>query len=180
MKNSSNLIILVLGIALFFIFTSPMYRESKTVSATVSEYRGVLDNVSRITERRDALLVNYGAIPREQIARLEKVLPDNVDAVRLALDLDTLAGRYGIAIKDLQVDTAPDQNQALPVLPGSPKGYQSAKVTFSFVSNYQNFARLLADLEKSLRIMDVKSVTFKTTDTGLYEHHVTIGTYWLQ
>lgn len=180
MKSSSNIALIVLAIGLFFSFTSPAYQEVKTLQTSANEYRSVIDNISHIAETRDALLVNYESIPQIEIDRLAKVLPDNIDAVRLALDLDTIAGRYGVAVKDLQVETKPDQNLALAVLPGRAQPYQSATVTFSFVSNYGNFAKLLADLERSLRIMDVRSVTFKATDEGLYDHRVTVSTYWLQ
>ncbi|MEK7135118.1 MAG: hypothetical protein AAB780_00225 [Patescibacteria group bacterium] len=180
MKSSSNIALIVLAIGLFFSFTSPAYQEIKTLQASAGEYRSVIDNASHIAETRDALLVNYESIPKVEIDRLSKVLPDNIDAVRLALDLDTIAGRYGVAIKDLQVETKPNQNLTLAVLPDHSQSYQSATVTFSFVSNYSNFAKLLTDLEKSLRIMDVKSVIFKAAETGLYEHRVTVSTYWLK
>ena len=36
------------------------------------------------------------------------------------------------------------------------------------------------DLEKSLRIMNVKSISFKASDNGLYEHQITLETYWLK
>ncbi len=180
MKNPTNIVIVLLSVGIFYTFTSPVYDEVKALRVSAGEYRNVIDNISRIAETRDALLVNYESIPSVEIDRLSKVLPDNIDAVRLALDLDTIAGRYGVAVKDVQVETKPDQNSATISLPNGSAGYQSATVSFSFVSNYQNFIRFLGDLEKSLRIMDVKSVTFKTNDAGLYEHRVTVSTYWLQ
>lgn len=180
MKSTQNLILIVLAAGLFYAFTSPVYQDTKSLQASVAEYRNVLDNVSRITETRDALLENYQTIPRDQVERLAKILPNNVDAVRLALDLDTIGGRYGIAIKDVQVDTHPDQKASLAVVPQYNLGYETARVTFSFVSNYPNFTKFLADLEKGVRIMDVKSVSFKVSDSGLYEHTVTVETYWLK
>lgn len=180
MKSPSNIALIALALGLFFSFTSPSYQEVKTLRTSASEYRGVINNISNIAETRDALLVSYESIPQVEIDRLAKVLPDNIDAVGLALDLDTIAGRYGIAVKSLQVETKPNENLALAVLPGRSMPYQSATVTFSFISNYEDFAKLLADLEKSLRIMDVRSVTFKTTEAGLYDHRVTVSTYWLK
>lgn len=179
MKSPTNLVLILLAIGLFFAFTSPVYEDVKVLQASANDYRSVIKNVSNIAETRDALLVNYEAIPKNEIDRLSKVLPDNVDSVRLALDLDTMAGRYDIALKDVQVESKADPNSALAVLP-SDATYEKVIVTFSFISTFQNFMSLLADLEKSLRIMDVKSVSFKTNEAGFYEHQMKVETYWLK
>lgn len=180
MKNYSGLALILLSIGLFYSFTSPMLDDVKALQASSAEYQNVLQNASKIAETRDRLLVDYSSIPREDIAQLAKALPKNIDTVRLALDLDGIAARYGIAIKNVQIETKADPNAALAVLPDYEKPYNKAIVTFSFVSNYQNFARLLTDLEKSLRIMDIQSVAFRTSDTGLYDHEIKVETYWLK
>ena len=180
MKNPTNLIFILLSIGLFFSFTSPRYQEVKTLQASAAEYRNVIENISRIAETRDRLLVNYEAIPRAQIERLEKILPNNVDTVRLALDLDALSGRYGITLKDVQVETKSDPNAALVAVSDKRLPYEKVTVSFSLISNYPNFVKMLADLERSLRIMDVKAITFKALDIGLYEHKMTVETYWLK
>ncbi len=140
----------------------------------------MIENVERIAETRDSLLVSYESIPKAEIDRLEKALPDSADSVTLAVDLDTIARRYGISLKNVQVDTSSDKKSALVVLPEYAKAYDKIAVSFSFVSNYVNFTKFVADLEKSLRLMDVKSVSFKVDATGLYEHKLTIETYWLK
>jgi hypothetical protein len=179
MKNPSSLILLILAVALFYVFTSPEYQKVKALQASATEYSDVIDNVSKIADSRDALLVDYDAIPLAERDRLSKVLPDNVDTVRLALDLDTIARRYNIALKNVQVERA-DSNSSLAVLPDSTVPYQKVVVTFGFNASYENFARFLGDLEKSLRIMDVKSVSFRVNDNGFYEHEMKVETYWLQ
>lgn len=180
MNNPKNLILIVLAVGLFYTFTSPQYQEVKVLQASANEYQKVIENVSRIAEARDALLVSYEAIPRIERDKLLKVLPNNVDSVRLALDLDTIAGRYGIAIRNVRVDTKADPNAASIVLPDHKLPYEKAIVTFGFISNYENFIRLLTDLERSLRIMDIKSVSFRVAETGLYEHQIQVETYWLK
>jgi hypothetical protein len=180
MKSPTNIVLVLLAIALFYAYTSPQYQEVKALRASAGEYQDVLDNVSNIAAARDALLVDYQSIPRNQVERMSKMIPDTVDTVRLALDLDTIASRYGITLKDVKVDTKGDPNSALAVLPNNSVSYEKAMVTFSFISNYDNFIRFLADLERSLRLMDVKSVFFATTEGGLYEHKMVVETYWLK
>ena len=148
--------------------------------ALLNEYDNVIQNVTAIAETRDKLLVSYNSIPKNEIDRLSKILPDKIDTVRLAIDLDSIASRYAIAIKNVQVGNTNDKDSNSLLLPGTPSGYEKATISFSFISNYENFMSMLTDLEKSLRIMNVKSVTFKITETGLYEFHVVVETYWVK
>lgn len=180
MKNTTAIILLILSVALFYTFTSPQYDKVKALSVTAGEYRTVLSNISEIAEHRDDLIDSYEAIPRAEIERLGKVLPGNVDTVQLALDLDTIAARYGISVKNVRIDTTSANSGNLPVLPEYGKPYEKTVVSFSFISNYANFRKFLLDLEKSLRLMNVREVSFQAADSGLYEHQVSIETYWLK
>lgn len=180
MKNNTSIVLLLLSIGLFYTFTKDQYKEVKQLSALAGEYKDVLENVSRIVELRDNLLSTYSAIPKTEIERLNKVLPDHVDTVRLALDLDGMASRYGISIKNIQALAQGSESSNAIILPERASAYDKVTVSFSFISNYENFMRLLADIEKSLRIMDVKTVSFLASDIGLYDHQVSVETYWLK
>lgn len=180
MTKSTSLALILLSIGLFYTFTSPQYADMKERRALAGEYQDVIENVAAIAETRDKLLVNYQAIPKIQIDRLAKVLPNNIDTVHLAVDLDSIASRYGISIKNVQVENNPNDTASLLVLPEYGIPYEKVTISFTFISNYENFMKLLTSLESSLRIMDIKSVTFRATDTGLYEHRLAVTTYWLK
>ncbi len=173
------LILILLALGLFYTFTRPQYRQAKELRATAAEYSEIIDNVEKIAETRDRLLVDYEKIPPVELDRLTKVLPDNVDSVRLALDLETIASAHGISISDVKVETDVDRGVSLPQLPEYALPYGKVAVSFSFVSNYGNFTSFLSDLEKSLRVMDVKRASFRVSETGFYEHGITVETYWL-
>ena len=180
MKTNTAIVLLLLSIGLFYTFTNCQYRDVKKLSLLSSEYKNVLQNISAIIELRDNLLVTYRMFPRAEIEHINKVLPDNIDVVQLALDLDGVASRHGISIKSIQAEVGADNNADLIVLPENAKVYEKVTVSFSFVSNYENFTRLLADIEKSLRIMDIKSIAFKTSESGLYDYQISVDTYWLK
>lgn len=181
MKNSTAIFLIILSFGLFYTFTRPYYQSTRELVATAEGYEEVLDNIANIIEERDRLLINYNSLPKAEIDRVSKVLPANVDTVRMALDLDNIASRYGIAIKDVAIDTSAERNTNEIVLPEGQKPYEKTLVSVSFISNYQNFRKFLEDLEKSLRIMDVKSIRFQSgSESGLYEHKLLLETYWIQ
>lgn len=180
MNKSTSLILILLSLGIFYTFTMSQYGDAETLAAQAAEYRNVIDNVKRIAEARDNLLNSFESIPQAEKDRLVKVLPDNVDTVAIARDLDTIAARYGISIKSVQIEDKSVVDPAAITLPDNSLPYEKAYVSFSFISNYANFERFLADLEKSLRIMDIKTISFQVSETGLYEHKIIVQTYWLK
>lgn len=180
MKNSTSLILLLLSVGLFYAVFMPRYERVQGLMNQQSQYREVLNNVSELGEIRDDLEVKYQNTPAQEIARLEKILPANVDTVNLAMNFDSIAARYGISIKSIRtVDSKAEVGTSIVQSSGS-KPYDRITVSFSFISTYDNFRKFMADIEKSLRIIDIKSVSFQTTESGIYEFQVSVQTYWLK
>lgn len=180
MKNSTAFILLLISVGLFYTIISPRWEKVQGLRSQEAQYKEILANVESLSARRDDLEVKFGNVPPTEVARLEKILPSTVDTVALAMNFDSIASRYGISIKSIrtvesQVDTGSGIIQSSGAEP-----YGSVVVSFSFVSTYPNFKRFLADIEKSLRIIDVKSVSFATTESGIYEFQIAVQTYWLK
>lgn len=179
-SNNSAIIMLLLAAGIFYTFTMDQYNEAMVLRATAANYSSALRDASALVELRDRLLVTYESFPETEVDRLNKMLPDNVDTVRLALDLDGMAARHGISIKSVRTTLGPANNPNAIILPEDMGVYGEATVHFSFISNHRNFMELLAELERSLRIMDVKSIRFNATEVGLYDYEVAVETYWLR
>ncbi len=171
---------LLICLGVFYTFIDPQYQKTKTLRAEAGDYSNVLKNVDGIAESRDVLLEKYQKIPKNDISRLEKILPDNIDTVRLAMDFDSIASKYGISIKDIRVTSARDNNATTVAQPVSGGLYEKVSVSFQFTSTYENFRKFVSDIEESLRITDIRSTSFNSTENGLYNYSVTIDTYWLK
>lgn len=180
MKNSTAFILVLISAGLFYTVVMPQYKKVQVLRAQSAEYENILLDVSSLTEKRDNLLVKYQEMPKQEVDRVNKVLPDNIDTVRLATDFDSIASKYGISIKSIQTVVDKDDNSSNIIKSVSTKTYNSVEVSFSFVSTYENFRKFMQDIEKSLRIIDIKSVAFNAGETGLSEYKVTIQTYWLK
>ncbi len=182
MTNNTAVIFILLSIGLYYTFTSVQYQEVKDLQAQASEYKNILENAQEIFNLRDALQTNYAAIPRTEIERLNKVLPDTIDTMQLALDLDGVVSRYGVSLKSVRTTTEPSvDDPSLIVLPEYQSPYGKATVFFSFVSTYDNFKKILSEVEKGLRLMDIKIIAFQVNPSAsLYEFQITADTYWLK
>jgi hypothetical protein len=72
---------------------------------------------------------------------------------------------------------------------GQALGYDSVTVSFTVTATYDTFLKILRDLEKSLRIIDVTRISFNLADPtaagganrgGAYDFNVEVKTYWLR
>ena len=178
--NNNAITLLFISIGLFFVFTNGQYKDVKKLHILAGEYQKVLQRVADIVVLRDNLLEEYGTMPAEELDRMSKVLPDNIDNVRLALDLDNMASSFGISIKNIQTTSDSSQDAETIVLPEYDKPYDKATVSFGFIATHENCMRFLAEIERNLRVMDVTSITFQTGDSDFYEYQVSVDTYWLK
>jgi Tfp pilus assembly protein PilO len=184
MKSSTPIILILIAIGLFYTFIDPQYNKVKELRSEANQFDAMLKDVSQIATMRDALMVQYRGIPKEEMEKLEKALPDNSDIVRLALDLDSIASNYGISIKKIEVGekAVNDVSAIIIQQPSSAPTYQKETVSFNFVASYDDFRQFVSDMEKSLRIIDIENVEFQVgeTESNLYDYKLTIATYWLK
>ena len=180
MKNSTAFILILISIGLFYTFTSPEYTKVKALRTSAAEYKNVLTNVSKLIETRDMLLDKYQDIPKSEINKLDKILPGNVNTVELAVDLDSIAAKYGVIIKEVSVKDANDSGSSTVIQPTTGRPYDSAKVMIIVAASYEGFRNFIRDLEASQRIANVKDLSFRSQDDGSYEFQVTIETYWVK
>jgi len=180
MKNNTALILIVISIGLFFTFTQGQYKIAKKLFTEASEYQKILENISEIEETRDRLLLAYNNLSKLEIERLNKILPEENDVVRSALDLDGIGSRFDISIGNVRTGTN-SRGSNFNVETDETIPYDEATLSFSFASDYENFMRFLSELERNLRLMDIESVTFRVDDeAGIYEHQMIMDTYWLR
>ncbi|MCA9353563.1 hypothetical protein KC842_01695 [Candidatus Nomurabacteria bacterium] len=192
-------ILLIVGSVLAFVgFTRPMYEEIKTMKVEALAYDEALQNARELQEIRDALAEKYSNFNDSDLDRVEKLLPDNVDSIRLIIEIERIAAQYGMIVKEVSY-ASPDKEETdangAPIGKITPaelaylnRDYSESTLSFSTEGSYENFLAFLSDLESSLRVVDVTDVSFSslytTTQAGVvndsYKYSFSIKTYWLK
>lgn len=184
-KNITAIILIVLAIGIYFTFTKDKVAELDAIKTVNAEYRKAIDNAALLIQTRDKVMQDDINISEENNLRLEKILPDNVDNVRLIIDVkDNIAARHGLFLKGIKT-TTPDttgESGSRGVDPGLvPTSYGTVGLSFSVTTSYQTFISFLRDLEASLRVMDVERLSISTgTGAGTYDFSIDLNTYWLK
>lgn len=173
-------IIIVASLGAVFGFVNPRYEEVKVLQAERAQYQEALNNAQQLQKVRDSLLSTYNALPKNDLEKLKKLLPDHVDNVRLIIDISDIARRYGLSLKSVKNVETNKQNPNGPEIDLNQDLYGSAALNFSVSSPYSNFIAFLKDLEQSLRVVDIESLEFDTKEGSIYDFNLGIKTYWLK
>ena len=175
------IILILLSVGLFFGFIDPTYNEIQIILQEETRFDQALDKSKELQEVRDRLLSRYNTFSTNDLDRLTKLLPDNVDNVRLVLDIDNIASVYVIRIKNVAISKTDDRQAS--VIGPDKKPYEQVLLSFSVTSAYESLIQFIKDIEKSLRIVDVTEISLipsKTGESNLYEYNIGIKTYWLK
>lgn len=179
MRALLPLLFIVIAAGIFFGFIDPTYQRVKTLRAEEANFDQALTRSKELQQVRDQLLSRYNTFPQSDLERLEKLIPDNVDNVRLILDFDALASAYGMRIRDVELETN-DSRAARGQVGSDENRYDSLILSFSVTGTYDTFRAFLSDLEESLRLVDVTAISFTANTTGVYDYSVAVKTYWLK
>ncbi len=178
----------------FFWYTKPAYDTVQETRAQIAQYDAALNKAAELQKIKQELLSRFNAFKPEELNRLHKLLPDHVDNVRLILDLDNLAGRFGLALQNVDVSSSASVDTKSQTVVGaigaSNQKYDSLTLTFGTRATYKNFVDFLRDLESSLRIVDLVSLSI-APESGVtsssvkgaepqYSYKITLRTYWLK
>lgn len=179
MRSIIAIIMIIASVAGIIAYIVPQYNTIQEAREELAEYDVALDNATKLQAEREKLLTRFNEFSNEDVEALEKLLPDNIDNVKLIIELDALAARYGMAIQNVNVIDEVNQQQGGATEQSRP--YGTVDLEFSIAGPYDRFVSFIEDVETSLRLIDVYDIVFQTPVTSNnYEYRVKIRTYWLK
>jgi hypothetical protein len=218
-KPIVSFIVLIISIGFAFFYVMPAYNLNKERRGDIASLSKILNTSSEIKMLIDKTKKNLSSIDPSEFARFEVFLPEKIDTVRFANNIQYIGRKNRIVLSDIKVgepanvspkSTAPvgisatqglvntvslgakinqaqgqtDRNLDSAAL--SDKKFVTTKASFSFTASYETAQLFLNDLEKSLGLIDITSLSFvmlpvdsklKTLSSPNYKYTVTIETY---
>jgi hypothetical protein len=195
-KLLTALIASAAAVGVFIVYTQPAYERAQEIKTDLSQYDAALDKSRELQELKRSLLARYNTFGGTELTRLNKLLPDHIDNVRLTLDLDSLSARHGMSIQNVTLNTAQSSSETPPAtvlgaLGSQQKAFDSLTLQFATAGSYNQFVSFMQDLERSLRIVDVTALSIEqgadpqraegtAAPEPTYKFSVAIRTYWLK
>lgn len=172
-------------------------KSVKELKDSVIQYEAALEKTREIEEVRNGLLTKYNSITEADRVRIEKMMPDNIDSVRMVIDINNIAQLVGMSLREISLTEPTSQTERkdannTQVVVARPSAYTYMTLSFSVTGAYNSLIAFLGGLEKSLRIADVSDLSIeeastKDTDVNkskvftepLYKMKVSVKTYYL-
>lgn len=187
------LILIGISVVGFVSLVGPLYQDINDLRVTVSSYNQALDNSKSLENERDKLTKKFNSINLEDLDRVKKLLPDNVDNIRLILEIEKIASPYGMVLRDVRYNVEKEEDKKTTNVQGGAvakpgnKDYGVWNLEFSTEGSYTNFLNFTRDLESNLRIVDIASIQFasnapqiKGSTNESYKYAFKIKTYWMK
>ena len=178
-------LLIIAAVGLFVMYTNPTYQNIKSLQTESEQYNTALTQSSQVRAQRDQLLARRNTFPATDVERLQRLLPDSVDNIRLIIDINNVAARYHLQVTNVSLSTL--QGAAQGGVGNGTSSLGSVQISFSIAATYNDFQSFLQDLEHSLRIIDVESIRFSAGGSsgtakaaGIDSYTLTIKTYWLR
>ena len=180
---------ILVSVGVFFGYTDRIYRGDnpdsiQNIQKSLTQYEEALNKSGEIIKTREILTTRRANILPASEARLKKMVPDNVDNILLTRDIQGIADKYGLVIRNIGFDSTnqtPDvKGKAVGAATANSTQYNSLIFKFSVLAQYNVFISFLKDLEQSLRLVDITNISFTSTDNGFYDFSVSFRTYWLK
>ncbi|HEY4496372.1 MAG TPA: hypothetical protein VJC04_03410 [Candidatus Paceibacterota bacterium] len=210
MKNLISIILIAAAIWIFWSYTDPIYKETKDLKVTRTDYQDKLAQANEFRQKYEDLIVAYQSFSEADIIHLSQLVPDTVDTVRLVMDVSDIAAKQGLLIKNIKINELSKEDKetkgnnisssasvAVPPaglnlttevvrLGSTGTGFNSIDLSFSVIGNYERFVAFLKDLEKSLRILDIIEIKFSAAiddsakKSSGDDFNLSLRTYWLK
>lgn len=188
-------ILLILSGVIFFIFTDPLITDPVVIKEDGSlaggvlvlkeekkTFKNALADARLLKTRISELDAKLAKISDAEINRLDDFLPDTMDEIQLIVDLSKIASLSGMTIRDINViaDDTSQRDKDLSAQAVNPE-LKSLSLSFSTTGSYSQFKIFVSNIAKSLRIMDIQSISFNTEpDSSVATYNIELTTYWIK
>lgn len=191
MSNLISIFLILTSIGVFFGYINPTYggttgatelqgRSIRELKEEQGRYVDALQKTKEIEQARTGLLEQFARIPANGKERLEKLLPGHIDSVRLIIDINNIAAQYGMTLKNISLDkpdTAAASETSRELGPLTER-FKAVGLKFSVEGSYDNFRSFVRDLEQSLRLVNIDTISFSSSEE-VYGYSIGISTYHL-
>ena len=193
------IILIGISVTVFFVFANPMYSDITQLRTKVVSYNEALSNSKALENERDILTAKKNSMSPFDLIKLQKLLPDSIENIRLILEIEKMASPYCMVLKNVKYNATDTKSATTSSTEGIQGGraiqplYGVWDLEFSTTGTYNNFLNFLKDLESNLRIVDISSIQFSSdsistgSNTSLntpsaetYRYDFKIKTYWLK
>jgi len=176
MNNLISLFLLLISFLIYNFYSTPVFDEIGILNQKLTKLDASLTESKDLRDVISQKETTYSGFTDEEKEKINKLIPNSIDNVKLVIDIDDIASKYNMKIRDINIDTG----ELVYGTEISPKSYGTATLKFTVTAPYDRFRLFLSDIEDSLRLVDVSSLSFNAGEKDMNDYNVELKTYWLK
>ena len=144
-------IVFVLSVVLIVVFILPQYKDFNSLK------KEIIEKEARLQSQEDYLKELQQTLKevekrKEDFGKLESALPDELLLTDFLNFLQKTSSQTGLILKNI----------SSVAVSGEEKEVKTARINFELEGNYSSFKNFLLVIEKSARLIEVESISFKS------------------
>ena len=186
------LFFLAAAILLGFFYIRPEWQRFRILNQEAGELEETSGKFDALIANRDKLLETVNSISKNDLARLDQILPQGPRSSDFLTALEALSIENGVSLRRIDLVTPDAQKpesstrsagsqprpSATAALPGQRPGVEALPFSVQVAGSYGAFKKFLAALERNLRLIDVDEISFSAEKGDNLEFSLKAKTYY--
>ena len=119
-RNIISLIFVAAAVVLFLNWTQPVIVDIKNLISQENILNSTLSELKELQELRNDIMEEYNSISESDLEYLNKFLPSESNSIELVIEIDNIAKRNGLLLKNIDVKN-PEKKENISIIPISMK-----------------------------------------------------------
>jgi Tfp pilus assembly protein PilO len=184
MKSLFSLFIVIVCSIAYFLLIAPKIDAIQGLRATLNKYNTTVNESKELQVTLNGMFSSLNAISDTDQTRLNRAVPKQFNNILFVSELNNIAFKNAVSIKSIQIDEKILEGSDVVVQTGAGDLYRTVSAKITVAGPYDQFIKFLKDIESSLRIMDVRTISIKAIERQAgavsYEYTLEIETYHLR
>lgn len=164
------------AIGMFFGWTQGMLDKISAVQKEKQSLEDVLSRFYDLRKTKNELIEKYNSITIQDLEKLREIIPESTNEGDLIVEFENLTSDHGLLLKQIDIKHI-DEKRGISLIVGE-KPFKELPISLTVDGSYTSIKEFLASIEKSLRIIDIESLSFNAGDIDSYEFSISAKAYF--
>ena len=171
-KQLLGVLLLLVGVGAAYLFAVPTLASVDEMRKDIETLNDLIVKTEQLNAVGAEVIERYQSVTSSDLDRVSRLVPDQIDNVKLILEIQQLAEKYGLSVQQIDAADAGVRTVA---------GQTLNRVSFTaeMLGFYGDFVDFVEQLELSQRIIDPTSLDFQALESeNGYVYNLSLDTYW--
>lgn len=164
------------AVGVFWGWTIPMLTQMQALQKDMADLNGVMSRFYDLRQIKNDLTITYNSINPKDYMQLNRMAPYSIREGDLIVEFEGLTAADGMVLK--RIDIKPTHKEEKSVQFVAKDSAESISVDLVIDGSYASLKAFLHKVEDSLRVINVKTLSFVAGDKDFYEFNITAEAYF--